>query len=43
MNDSTNGTLLICCVDRYGWNIYTNIPNLHIMEDVIKNDIKKII
>ena len=40
MNDGTNGIMSVCCADRCGWNIYTNKANLHIMEDVIKNDIK---
>ena len=40
MNDGTNGIMTVCCADRCGWNIYTNKANLHILEDVLKNDIK---
>lgn len=42
MNDGTSGKKSIYCADRYGWNIYANKANLHILEDVIKNDIKNI-
>ena len=41
-NDGTSGKKSICCADGYGWNIYANKANLHILEDVIKNDIKNI-
>ena len=43
MNDGTNGTVSIYCEDRYGWNIYANKPNLQILEDVIKKDIKDLV
>ena len=42
LNDGTSGKKSIFCADRYGWNIYANKANLHILEDVIKNDIKNI-
>ncbi len=43
MNDGTNVKMSIWCTDRYGWNIYANKANLHILEDVIKNYIKDVI
>ena len=43
MNDGTNVKMSIWCTDRYGWNIYANKANLHILEDVIKNYIKGVI
>jgi len=43
MNDGTNGTVSIYCEGWYGWNIYANKPNLHILEDVIKKDIKDLV
>jgi hypothetical protein len=43
MNDGTNGTVSIYCDGRYGWNIYANKPNLQILEDVIKKDIKDLV
>ena len=35
VEDGTEGTLTCWCSDRYGWNIYANKPNIHIIEDVI--------
>ena len=43
MNDGTIGKMSIWCVDRYGWNIYANMANLHILEDVIKKYIRDIV
>ncbi len=39
LNDGYSAKVKIDVGDRFGWNWYTNKPNLEIMEDVIINDI----
>ncbi len=42
LNDGYSGKVKIDLDDRYGWNWYTNSPNLHIMEDVIIKKLKDV-
>lgn len=37
LNDGHSVKIKIGVVGRCGWNWYSNKPNLHIMEDIIKN------
>lgn len=42
LNDGLSVKIKIGVFDRYGWDWYSNTPNLHIMEDVIKKEISNI-